>query len=40
MKLLLTALATLAVVDLWRNWPWAKKVAKAFTGDEDEHDVA
>ena len=39
-KFLISTLATLLVVDLWRDWPWVKKFAKAFTGDEDNHDTA
>lgn len=37
-KLLLTALATLGVVDLWRDFTWVKKAVAAFAskGKDDE----
>jgi hypothetical protein len=39
-KLLLTALATLGVVDLWRDFAWVKKAVAAFASKEKEDEPA
>ena len=30
-KLALVALITAIVIDMWRNWPWVKRICKHFT---------
>ena len=39
-KLLLTFLATLCLVDLWRDFPWVKKIVAAFASKEKKDEAA
>ncbi len=39
-KLLLTALATLGLVDLWRDFAWVKKLVAAFASREEKDEAA
>jgi hypothetical protein len=35
-KALLTVAAVTALVDMWRNWPWAKRLASAFVKKNED----
>jgi hypothetical protein len=35
-KALLTLAVVVALVDLWRNWPWAKRLASAFVKKNED----
>jgi hypothetical protein len=37
-KILLTGLAGLALLDMWRNWAWGKRLAAVFVNRNEDED--